>query len=226
MSTILLVEDSKEIYNMVKLAVNSVAELEWAPTIEKAKELDIAKFDLILIDIELPDGNGMEYCSEVLAKSPSTSIFFLTSHTSLSEKVLGFSAGADDYITKPFEILELKARVESKLKKNSLLKEHNDVLRWKELMIDKNKQEVTVFDDSGESKVELTALEFKLLMYFAKVPGHVIPRDKVLNDIWGEEVYVYPRSVDTHVSKLRRKLGNVSHVIESVRGAGYRFSPS
>ena len=156
-----------------------------------------------------------------------TAIFFLTSHDSLSEKVLGFSAGADDYITKPFDILELKARVEAKLRKMEYQSASLDKLKWKEVSIDKNRQEVSVVDDQGAyHKVELTALEFKLLTFLANQPGHVIHRDKILDEIWGENIHVYSRSVDTHVSKLRKKLGSASHVIESVHGAGYKFSPT
>jgi len=226
MNKILLVEDSKEIFVMVDQAVGFSGELTWAPTIEKAKDKLNDDFDLILLDIDLPDGSGLDFCSEISSKMPGAAIFFLTSHKTLSEKVLGFSAGADDYITKPFETLELKARIEAKLKKNKLLKQEVDILKWNEISIDKSKQEVNIFIDGNSKAIDLTALEFKLLTYLAKKPGHVIPRDKVLNDIWGEEVYVYQRSVDTHISKLRKKLEGVSHIIESVRGAGYRFSPT
>jgi DNA-binding response OmpR family regulator len=179
-----------------------------------------------LLDIELPDGNGINYCSELNSSYPNIPIFILTSHSQLSDKVLGFSAGADDYITKPFEILELKARIESRLKKIQIRKETNLILKWKEIEIDKNKQIVKVFEKHDSYEVNLTALEFKLLCYLAEKPGFVFPRDKVLNDIWGTDVYIYPRSVDTHISKLRKKLGSVSEIIESVHGSGYKFIPT
>jgi len=225
---ILLVEDSKEIYRMVSLAVSGpLAQLDWVETVAEAeKAINRQSYDIILLDIELPDGNGLELCSKIQSTNPGLPIFFLTSHKDLSEKVLGFSAGADDYITKPFDPLELKARVESKLKKIEVLKRSADFMKWNEIQINKASQEVKVSNQGVFENVDLTALEFKLLTYFANRRGDVIERDTILNDIWGKDVHVYSRSVDTHVSKLRKKLGPVSHIIESVHGAGYKFSPT
>lgn len=226
MREILLVEDSKEIFIMVKQAIGSMVNLKWADSIDAARESLNPNLSLVLLDIELPDGSGVDFCSEIQTLLPGLPIFFLTSHKELSDKVLGFSAGADDYITKPFQPLELKARVESRLKKEEARKHSIEILKWAEIEIDKNRQEVKVLNDGQLEKIDLTALEFKLLTYFADQAGHVIPRDKVLDDIWGEDVHVYSRSVDTHVSKLRKKLGPVSHIIQSIHGAGYKFSPS
>lgn len=227
MKKILLVDDSKEIFNMVSRATDSLGVLKWAENILEARELlGSEKFDIILLDIELPDGNGVDFCTEINAKHLETPIFFLTCHETLSDKVLGFSAGADDYITKPFAILELKARIEAKFKKMDLVKKTSDILKWEELKINKSGQEVFYILDGECKKVDLTSLEFKLLMYFASKPHEVINRDEILDKLWGEDVHVYSRSVDTHVSKLRKKLGPVSQIIESVHGAGYKFNPT
>ncbi len=225
---VLLVEDSKEIYRMVEQSIGgSLIELVWAQTVSAATEILASKTpDLILLDIELPDGNGVEFCSRIQLDHPEVPVFFLTSHAELSEKIMGFSAGADDYITKPFNSLELKARIEAKLKKIEIIKRSSDYFRWREIEIDKARQEVSILQGSEFSPIELTALEFKILMYFATRPGVVVERDSMLNDIWGEDVHVYTRSVDTHVSKLRKKLGDLSHLIESVHGAGYKFCPT
>lgn len=227
MNNILLVEDSKEIYQMVLQSVAQIAELSWAKSLEEAK-LTLAKqnFDLMILDVELPDGNGIEFCSGLQATHSHVPIFFLTSHTNLSEKVMSFSAGADDYITKPFSPLELRARLEGRLRKNKQQNLQSDNYKWKELQIIKSRQEVSILVNGEFQKIELTALEFKILMYFAARPGEVVERDKILNDIWGADIHVYQRSVDTHVSKLRKKLGAVSSVLESIHGSGYKFSPS
>lgn len=226
MKTILLVDDSKEIFNMVSRSVDSIAELQWACDLETArKKINEVSYDLVLLDIELPDGNGVDFCSEIQNANNILPVFFLTSHESLSEKVLGFSAGADDYITKPFAPLELKARIEAKFKKIDALKRSSDILKWDELTINKSRQEVRILNDGTYEKIELTSLEFKLLMYFADKPLQVIPRDELLDKLWGQDVHVYARSVDTHVSKLRKKLGPISHIIESVHGSGYKFNP-
>lgn len=226
MKTILLVDDSKEIFTMVSRAVESISELKWVECLEEARKiLKQDSFDLILLDIELPDGNGVDLCSEINSMDAQIPIFFLTSHEGLSDKVLGFSAGAEDYITKPFAPLELKARIEAKFKKADLIKKASDVMKWEELKINKARQEVHILDKGEFERVDLTALEFKLLMYFANKPFEVIHRDEILDKLWGEDVHVYARSVDTHVSKLRKKLGAVSHIIESVHGSGYKFNP-
>ena len=227
MNRILLVEDSKEIYQMVVQSVAQIAELSWAKSVEEAKA-EIAKqtFDLILLDVGLPDGNGIDFCSSIQSTHSHISIFFLTGQTNLSDKVLGFTAGADDYITKPFSPLELRARIESRFRKNQQHVVQSDVYKWKELQISKSRQEVSISCEGVTQKVELTSLEFKILMYFAYRPGEMIERDKILNDIWGQDIHVYQRSVDTHVSKLRKKLGAVSHIVESIHGSGYKFNPT
>ena len=226
--SVLLIEDSKEIYNLVNSSISSpLIDLEWVENATKAREqFSNQTYDLILIDIELPDGNGIELCNEILNKAPETSIFFLTAKDDLSEKVLGFSAGAEDYITKPFNGIELKARIEAKLKKLEILKQTKTKLSWKEIDIDQSTQEVTISKDGNEETIDLTALEFKLLLYFAQRPHEVIDRDTILDDIWGQDIHVYSRSVDTHVSKLRKKLDYVSDILESVHGAGYKFNPT
>ncbi len=225
MSKLLLVEDSKEIYVMVNQAIGSLYDLKWVQTIEEAKVLlNTNGFILILLDIELPDGNGVEFCSKLTAENPNQAIFLLTSHNDLSEKVLGFSAGADDYITKPFQTLELKARVEAKVNKISSQSKLTAISKWKALEIDKNRQSVRVLEEEKFVDIDLTHIEFKLLTYMADRAENVIPRDEILNEIWGKDVYVYSRSVDTHVSKLRKKLGSASTYIKSIHGTGYKFS--
>ncbi|MCO5142332.1 MAG: response regulator transcription factor [Oligoflexia bacterium] len=225
MKKVLLIEDSKEVFQMVKQGLAGLTELDWVTSIESATH-DIQKksYSLILLDLELPDGNGIDLCTKLQELNPNLPIFILTANSDISNKVLGFSAGAEDYITKPFEILELRARVEAKLRKAEILSETSDLLKWTELEIDKKRQEVKINNGNEFEKIDLTALEFKLLLYFASQPGVVISRDDVLNTIWGENVHVYSRSVDTHVSKLRKKLKNHSTVIESVHGSGYKFN--
>lgn len=227
MSQILLVEDNKEIYNMVAQTMAPVGKLSWSKNLEEAKgELANQAYDLILLDIELPDGNGIEFCNSLQNSHALTPIFLLTSHQDLSEKVLGFSAGADDYITKPFSVLELRARVESSLKKSRVRFGLADIYKWKEIQIYKSKQEVCILDKNEYKKIELTSLEFKILLYFAVHAGEVVVRDDILNAVWGEDIHVYHRSVDTHVSKLRKKLGPCATLIESIHGSGYKFNPT
>ncbi len=224
---ILLIEDSKEIYQMVNQSLSRLAEIHWAESLKDGRAiLQESSIDLLLLDLELPDGNGIELCEELQSTHPELPIFLLTAHDQLSDKVLGFSAGADDYITKPFNSLELKARIEAKLKKLDILLKSSDILEWKEISINKSSQTLKVSNEGNWEDVDLTALEFKLLMYFAINEGKVLKREDILDEIWGEDIHVYARSVDTHVSKLRKKLLGASEIIESVHGVGYKFSPT
>lgn len=226
MDKILLVEDSEDNHLIVSKTLGQMADLVWAPTVAKARELlNSHDFQLALIDVELPDGNGIELCCEVQGLYPKLSIFILTAHQDLSNKVLGFSAGADDYITKPFAPLELKARVEARLRKIQNQKNNQATLKWPGFEVDKNKQEVKIEENGDWENIALTSLEFKLLIYFSDRIQHVIAREKILDDIWGKDVHVYPRSVDTHVSKLRKKLLSKGATIESIHGTGYKFDP-
>ncbi|NCN41531.1 response regulator transcription factor [bacterium] len=230
MKQILLVEDSQEIFQVVRSALDSLGRIVWAPNLETArKELGSKDFELILLDVGLPDGSGFDFCQEISAtqKGKNVPVLFLTAHDEISEKLMGFSAGGDDYITKPFSPLELKARVEARLRTISKLKAaDSDSLRWKELELLKSKQQVFLYYPSGQQVADLTSIEFKLMMLFAQRPEEVVLRDDILNEVWGEDVHVYSRSVDTHVSKLRKKLGDHSDLIQSVHGRGYRFVPT
>ncbi|MCB0407148.1 MAG: response regulator transcription factor [Bdellovibrionales bacterium] len=227
MHNVLLVEDSREIFEQVKAALGSSVKVLWVETVKDARDM-VGKnnISLVLLDVELPDGSGVDLCSEFQANYPQLPVFLLTAHKQLPEKVMGFTAGAEDYITKPFESMELRARVEAKLRKLEVVKQSKLNMEWKELEVLLTRQEVFVHGDKGKEKADLTALEFKILTYFCHHLGEVIPRDQMLNEIWGENIHIYPRSVDTHVSKLRRKLGSAVDVIKSIHGVGYKFDPT
>jgi DNA-binding response OmpR family regulator len=223
---ILVVEDSKEVHRQIEISLGTLATLEFQVNLSDAQaSLDNEKPDLIILDIELPDGSGIDLCSKIQMDNPEIPIFLLTGKEALSEKIMGFSAGADDYITKPFESLELKARVEAKLRKMDLLEVKSDFMEWEEISINIKSQEVILKQEQPPRDVELTSLEFKLLLFFADNANDVLSRDVILNEIWGKDVHVYSRSVDTHVSKLRKKLEPFSELIQSVHGSGYKFAP-
>ena len=226
MKRVLLVEDAKEIQLMVVHSLQMIADVTWVSDLASAREaIKQEEFDIYLLDVELPDGKGFDLCSIIQQTNPRTPIIFLTAHSEISDKIMGFAVGADDYITKPFDPIELRARVEARLKKLNLFKHTADVLKWKSLKINKSRQEVHVFEGKQDVKVDLTSLEFKLLSYLANRPHEVIHRDEILDQLWGTDVHVYARSVDTHISKLRKKLGLASNSIQSIHGTGYKFSP-
>jgi DNA-binding response OmpR family regulator len=150
-------------------------------------------------------------------------VIFLTAKNSVSDKVLGFSVGADDFISKPFDGLELKARVDSRLRKRDRERAESDILKLGDIEINKSTQKVQIFENGQATDIDLTPIEFKLLLFLCKEVNKVYSRDEILNSVWGESIHVYSRSVDTHISKLRKKLGSKSSYIESVHGSGYRF---
>jgi two-component system phosphate regulon response regulator PhoB len=226
MHNVLLVEDSSDAFNLVKRAMGSSVHLEWAKSLaEASKVLQKKPFDLILLDVMLPDGDGYRLCSILQTDDQLKNIpvIFLTAKNSVSDKVLGFSVGADDFISKPFDPLELKARVDSRLRKRDRERLESDILKLGDLEINRNTQRVQVYEDGKTTDVDLTPIEFKLLLFLCKEINKVYSRDEILNSVWGETIHVYSRSVDTHISKLRKKLGTKANYIESVHGSGYRF---
>jgi DNA-binding response OmpR family regulator len=150
-------------------------------------------------------------------------IMMVTAKTSISDKVMAFSVGAEDHISKPFEALELKARVEARLRKKEQRLRASDMIVVNEIEINKRTQKVHINENGTVTELDLTPREFKILLLLAGRPNVVISRDEILKTVWGENVHVFPRSVDTHVSKLRKKLGARATMIASVHGAGYRF---
>jgi DNA-binding response OmpR family regulator len=226
---ILVVEDSVESLNLVKRALGSSCAIDSAASLSEADRLlNKNKYDLVLLDVMLPDGDGYKLCSLLQADDElkNTPVIFLTAKNALTDKVLGFQVGADDFITKPFDALELKARVEARLRKRERDRHEADLIRIGDLEINKTTQKASINDGGKTLQLDLTPIEFKILIQLAREPNSVLSREAILNAVWGENVYIYHRSVDTHVSKLRKKMGDKAAWIESVHGTGYRFQPT
>jgi two-component system phosphate regulon response regulator PhoB len=149
--------------------------------------------------------------------------FFLTAKNTTADKVLGFSVGADDFISKPFDGLELKARVEGRLRKRDLEKSESDTLKFGEIEINNATHRVHIYEEGKPLDIDLTPIEFKILLLLSKDLGKSFARDEILKHVWSDSIHVSTRSVDTHVSKLRKKLGSKAGYVTSVHGSGYRF---
>ena len=183
--------------------------------------------DLILLDLMLPDGSGLDFCKRIKSKDKFNNIpiIILTAKDDEVDKVVGFELGADDYVTKPFSVRELILRIKAILKRKTISShsENVDLNESKEfgkLKIDADSHEV--FIDNNE--IILTALEFKLLKHLVDRRGRVQTRDQLLSDVWGYSAQITTRTVDTHVKRLREKLGIMGKHVETIRGVGYRFS--
>ena len=225
MTTILIIEDEKDIvetidYNLKKENFKILTAFDGAKGLKLAQT---KKPDLILLDLMLPELSGLEIC-RTLKKEASTAnipIIMLTAKSEEVDRVLGLELGADDYVTKPFSLRELIARIKTILKRTS--KSADDSARSIKipgLEVDVERHQVLV----ANKLIELTAKEFALLLYFIKHQGRVIGREKLLDDVWGIDVAIETRTVDVHDKRLRQKLGKkVGQYIHTLRGVGYKL---
>ncbi len=178
--------------------------------------------DVVLLDLMLPDLPGLEVCKALKRDATTTHIpiVMVTAKGEEIDRVVGFELGADDYVTKPFSIRELLLRVQAIVRRHSSERAASPVLRFGALKIDRDAHRAWV----NEEPVDLTALEFKLLLLLCDRRDRVQPRAVLLRDVWQIDGDVATRTVDTHVKRLREKLGETARCIETVRGVGYRFT--
>ena len=224
---ILVIEDEPDIRKNLEynLAREGFSVIGAASISEAESNLSIQTFNLILLDLMLPDGSGLDLCKKIKAdsKTESIPIIILTAKDDEVDKVVGFEIGADDYVTKPFSVRELILRVKAVLKRGTEKKDILEVERkFGDLRIDIDSHEVHVDD----SKINLTALEFKLLRQLVDTRGRVQSRDQLLSEVWGYSSDVTTRTVDTHVKRLREKLGPMGKYVQTIRGVGYKFARS
>lgn len=178
--------------------------------------------DLILLDIMLPDEDGVSILKKLKSRPDTENIpvIMMTAKSSEYDKVLGLDSGADDYITKPFGVMELISRVKAVIRRSDRSKgSAGEVLRIGELVLDEQKHEVY----ARGQEVSLTFKEFELLSYLMKNRGLVLSRDKILNTIWNYEYEGESRTVDVHIGSLRQKLGTCGDFIKTIRGIGYKI---
>ena len=223
---ILVIEDEPDIrknleYNLGRegFIVSSVASLHDA----EQKLQNNNDFSLILLDLMLPDGSGLDLCKKTKAnpETESIPIIILTAKDDEVDKVVGFELGADDYVTKPFSVRELILRVKAILKRGIKKSDLVEVERqFGDLKIDVDSHEVHV----DSSQIQLTALEFRLLRQLVDKRGRVQSRDQLLSEVWGYNSDVTTRTVDTHIKRLREKLGSMGKYVQTIRGVGYKFS--
>lgn len=221
---ILIVEDDKNISKLVKYNLEKAGfHCEVTITGEDALDiLDKQDVDLIILDIMLPKMDGLETCKQIKQSAPLSSIpiIILTAKGEEVDRVVGFELGADDYIVKPFSPRELVLRVKSVLKRHQPSESVKDVVSFDELAIDVPRHKVTAIG----KEIILTPMEFKLLLILMRRQGRVQTRDQLLQEVWNLESDVTTRTVDTHIKRLRQKLGRQGKWVETVRGLGYRFS--
>lgn len=225
MDKILVIEDNKDYQFLIQSALGSEFRVVCAETGNQGLELVTEhKPTLILLDITLGEVDGFEVCHMLRTNKDTSSIpiIFLSSRNDSHSKVMGFDLGADDYIEKPFDAEELRARVKTRIRHNQARRENISSFENEALRVDFLGHRVFV----QEKEVPFSALEFKLLSYFVRNPDHVLTREKILNNVWGVDTFVTDRVVDSHIRSIRKKLGVCKDHIESIYGEGYRFNPT
>lgn len=221
MERVLIVEDDENIRQLLKLTLASFNyELV---DFENGKDaydyLQNNKVDLAILDLMLPGMNGYDILKFIRSKATlkDLPVIILSAKDKELDKIMGLDLGADDYLTKPFSVLELAARIRSLLRRS---KKDERMIQVHGLCIDLDKRTVTIH----EEPVELTFKEFELLKYLAKNEGRAVSREELINQIWGYDFIGESRTLDVHINSLRKKMGNeYAHWIQSVRQVGYRF---
>ncbi len=223
--TILVVEDDVDILNLLRFNLET-AGYDVLMSTDGYEGMNLAKKrrpDMIILDLMLPGIDGFEVCKD-LKRSKDTAdipVIMLTARGEEVDRIVGLELGADDYVVKPFSPRELMLRVKAILKRAVPAETEAQRPLWKKggLSVDMEAHRVTVDDVD----IELTATEFKLLVELVHRQGRVLTRDQLLNRVWGYEFEGYARTVDTHIRRLRQKLGPYAEFVETVRGVGYRF---
>ena len=222
---ILVIEDEPDIRKTLEYNISREGHtvLTAGSLHDAEKIIQSQSISLVLLDLMLPDGSGLDFCRKLKTNSKTESIpvIILTAKDDEVDKVVGFELGADDYVTKPFSVRELILRIKAVLKRGEVKKDIVEVERqFGDLKIDIESHEVYV----DEMQIELTALEFKLLNQLVETRGRVQSRDQLLTEVWGYSAEVTTRTVDTHIKRLRTKLGSMGKYVQTIRGVGYKFS--
>ncbi|HEY8019131.1 MAG TPA: response regulator transcription factor [Actinomycetota bacterium] len=223
--TILVVDDEEAIAEAVRARLESegyqvVVAYDGPQAIQLHAE---HRPDLVVLDLMLPGMDGLEIC-QAIQRNGWTPVLMLTARTEEADKVAGFAVGADDYLTKPFSLRELAARVKAILRRMERMQAERDTgpIERNGLAIDPSRRRISV---DGE-EIGLTPLEFEILLALARDPGVVLSRDQLMDKVWGYRDYAGGRVVDSHVARIRRKLGedgNEPRFIRTVHGVGYAF---
>jgi two-component system phosphate regulon response regulator PhoB len=221
--TILIIDDEPELiklldYNLTKSGYLAVSARDGATGLDMARK---HRPDLIILDVMMPGMDGWEVCKKLRQDSAtaSTPLLMLTAKAEEADRVLGLELGADDYVTKPFGVREILARVKALLRRAQASQEPSEVIKAGKLVIDSGRRTITI----AGKRVDFSTTEFNLLRALAARQGRVLSREELIADARGDDVEILDRTVDVHVAAVRRKLGKHGDLIETVRGVGYRL---
>lgn len=217
---ILVVDDEKDICDILQFNLENEGYIvDTANSAEEALEKITDVHSLVILDVMMGGMSGFKMAEKLRKKENYVPILFLTAKNTENDMLTGFSLGGDDYVAKPFSVKEVQARVKAILKRSALIKTPIIETRWtyKSLVIDTNSNRVTIDD----SEVSLTKKEFEILLLMAQASPSVLTRSEILNSVWGDNEFVLDRTVDVHITRLRKKLGDYSGIIVNRSGFGY-----
>lgn len=225
---VLVVDDEKDIVDLIKYNLEKENEFIVTTAYDGKQALELAssdKPDLILLDIMMPELNGFDVCKKLKSDNSTSKIpvVFLTAKENEIDEIVGLELGADDYIQKPISPRKVIARIKSVIRRTNMeqnsMPAYQEVIKYKNIEVDSNTHTVRI----SSKDVFFPKKEFQLLHFLLSNRGRVFSREVLLNQIWGENIYVIDRTIDVHIAKVREKLGEYSNYIETIKGLGYRF---
>jgi len=222
-NNILCIEDDPTIQNLVAATLNDYNIVSALSISEAEVALSQMHFNALLLDVQLPDGDGLRLLAKLDQDEnfQRVPVLIFSNHSEISNKVMAFALGAEDFISKPFDPIELKARVSSKIRKQELNLEKSNHRKLGNILIDFDRQKVFAVDRLLEKDLGLTSIEIKILSLLTKRLDQVYSREQIMDQIWGN-TYISDRTVDSHVAHLRSKIENTNLYIETAKTFGYR----
>ena len=222
---ILCIEDDKTTQQIVKHALADYNVIMASTLLEAEDKIKGSELSAAIFDIKLPDGDGIHLYSRLrqLTQLKNIPVIFLSGNDDLSNKLLAFSIGADDFISKPFDPLELSARITSRINKNYISDTERKTRQLSDLMIDLDRQKVLLLKDNTEIDLQLTAIEQRILILLSSRKEQVFSREQILNHVW-KDAHVFDRTVDSHIAHIRNKIKNTGVKIATVKNFGYKLT--
>lgn len=221
---ILCIEDDKTTQQIVKHALSDYNVIMASTLIEAEDKIKESELAAAIFDIKLPDGDGIHLYSRLrqLTQLKNIPVIFLSGNDDLSNKLLAFSIGADDFISKPFDPLELSARITSRINKTHALESERKTRQLGDVLIDQDRQKVFLIKENNEIDLQLTAIEQRILILLSSRKEQVFSRDQILNYVW-KDAHVFDRTVDSHIAHIRKKMKGSRLTISTVKNFGYKL---
>lgn len=225
MQRVLIVEDCADEWRLIERALGPELEVRRCDSLSSARtELESWRPDLVLLDVGLPDGDGFAFCADLQSREHTRDlpVMFVSARCALSDKLMAFGLGAEDFVEKPFNAAELRARIAARLRKQSQRRQRNALRIFGPLRIDSGCFRAQIRENGADRDLDLTSHELRLLLALANANGRVMSRSQLMVALVGDCV-ITERTVDSHLCNLRRKLGPMRELIQTVRGVGYRL---